>query len=121
MKFKKNNLEKSINKLKNLYKLAIIFWFISIYLMFFTEKFKILGIIYLIIVGAVNLVYSACPLTNLEKKLLKLSGNKSKVENFTPRFFREYFGFEIPYRLTKIIVNLFLILAIFYLIKDFIL
>ena len=113
---RKEKTRNLISKLQLLHKLVIIFWFISVYLMFFTT-YKLIGIVYLLIVGGFNIFHHACPLTTFEDRLLKLSGSKKRVMNFTPRFLKESFGIKISYKTTRIVMLLFFIIALLYLIK----
>ena len=119
MKSQKEKINLIISYLIKLHTIVILLWFLSAYLMFFSSKYSFLGSFYLIIVGISNIMWDTCPLTKLEHKLLRFSNNKEKPKNFTPRFFKKYFGFEISYKLVKIVIIIFMVLAIFYLIESF--
>ena len=57
-----------------------------------------------------------CPLTKIEEKMLNSSRQQIKVKNFTPRFFKKYFGFEVSYKVAKFFIIAMGIFSAFYLI-----
>jgi len=110
----------SINLLRNMHGSVILLWFISVFLMFFTERFKIPGALFLLLIGIAN-IKGICPLTRLEEKLLKSFGGHKEAKNFTPKFLKKYFKIKISYKTTLATIIIFSLIALFYLIKEFIL
>jgi len=89
---------------------------LSLSLLFLSRNFKIIGASYLILVSLANFGRNMCPLTKFEEKLINSSGKNVKVKNFTPRFFKKYFGFEISYKVAKFFILALGFFSAFYLV-----
>jgi len=106
----------SIKLLQFFHGIIIILWIAFLFGFIFFSGIRTTASIYFILVGAPNIFLSTCPLTILEKRLLKKARIKNEAKNFTPRFFKKYFGFEISYKFVNFLMMLALCIAIIYLI-----
>ncbi len=110
---------KSVYILQKFHESIILLWFLSLFLFTIFNKTRVFAAFYFLLIGLVNLIWGDCPLTLLEKDLLKKAGVDKKVKNFTPRLFKKYFGFEISYKFVRFFIILFFIISIFYLFDFF--
>lgn len=91
----------------------------AMFLIFLSEKLKIVSAFWLAALWTVQQVFGHCPLTVQENKLRARAGEKVKEEFFVPRCFQKYLGIYIPNWLSDVVMLIYFIISLFVLITYF--